>query len=216
MAWLDFLKLRRPAKEKVVSADTPSIMPADSELSIYEPSSKPTKIKKRGMAVSIREDAEKVKAHFLEFDRSYGQLFKNVFDGKLDEIDELNHDAKNGMGSVFAIASGATKINAAYGFFFENIVTFSIDGKRYEFTQPTYTSGLFPKGHYNFFGERLDGKDYRELVEPNAHTGKDEFDGNKIKKSCYRHDDDNGSSGGTIKAEVVPALIKRIISYAKA
>ncbi len=182
------------------------------ELALYDSFSKPTKIKKKGTPVSGRGDeGEEVKNHFLEFDGAYDGLFKSVFEEKaIDEIDELNHDDKNGMGTVFAITAGATKINAAYEFFFEDIITFSIGGKRYEFTRPTYTSGLFPKGYYNFFGERLDEKDYLELVEPNAHMREDE-PGSGTKKSCFRKDD--GRSGGTIKAGAVPTLMKRIISY---
>lgn len=213
MSWWHLWGKRHKAEPNAKEKATDEILsePEPIELTLYESSSKPTKIKKKGMAVSGRGEGEEVKKHFLEFDGAYDGLFKSVFEEKaIDEIDELNHDDRNGMGAVFAITAGATKINAAYEFFFEDIIAFSIDGKRYEFTRPTYTSGLFPKGYYNFSGEQLDEKDYRELVEPNAHMRKDE-PGSSAKKFCFRKDD--GSSGGTIKAEVVPELMKRIISY---
>lgn len=184
-----------------------------ARVQLYESSKRPTAMKRKGRAVCEGKEASTVKAHFLELDSAYEGLFGKVFEESgIDEIDELNYDNKSGAGMVFSvIGQDGTKINVAHEFSFRDIIVFSVNGDTYEFSKPTYPID-FPKGHYNFLGN-LSETDYRQLVEPNADIGKDEVSGNR-KAHCYGHED--GRSGGTIKAEVVPELMKRIISYATA
>lgn len=184
-----------------------------ARVQLYESSKRPTTIKRKGRAVCEGKEASAVRGHFLELDSAYEGLLGKVFEATgIGEIDELNYDTKTGTGVGFSITGqGGTRINVAYDLFFRDAIVFSVNGDNYEFSKPTHPID-FPKGYYNFSG-KLSEKDYRELVELNAEMGKDEVSGNP-KASCYRHED--GRSGGTIKAEVVPELMKRIISYATA
>ncbi len=177
-----------------------------AELPLY---GRPTKVRKKGSVGLNVMEAREVRDHFLAVDEAHGGLFGAL--GDMDEIEEINY-GRHDDAVLFAVTHKGLKINASHDLLFNDMIVLSVNGKIYEFSKPAYPSEVIPQGHYHLYGE-LNEKDYNELMEPNAAFEKDESDGGKAKKSCWRSDD--GRCGGTIKAEVVPELMKRIISYSK-